>query len=107
MKKINETRKSFYAEEWERLKKDQKLNRILKDDKVISAEEDYYDQSILNNCTSEYQNTARVVGETMGQQETTIGDYYLLYRVHVLINQNLLEWQGNLKAMRDLEIRKK
>lgn len=107
IKEIDNTLRSFYAEEWERLKKDQKTNRILQDDDLISVNEDYYDQSILNNSTSEYQKAARVIGETMGQQESTVGDYYLWYRVHTLINQNLLECQGSLITMRDLEIRKK
>jgi len=107
VKKIDDSRKSFYAKEWEKLKKDEKLNRILKDGKVISVAEDYYDKSILDNCTSEYKNAATVIGETMGHQENSIGDYYLLYRVRILINQNLLEWKGNLAAMRYFEIRKK
>lgn len=106
-KKITEENKSFYASEWKRLKEDKKLNRILQNGKIISVEEDYYDQSILNNCSPEYKNAARVIGETMSQQESTIGDYYLWYRVHLLINQNLLEWKGDLSTMRHLEIRKK
>jgi len=107
VKEIDNTLRSFYADEWERLKKDQKTNRILQDDDLISVNEDYYDQSILNNCTSEYQKAARIIGETMGQQESTVGDHYLWYRVHTLINQNLLECQGSKATMRDLEIRKK
>lgn len=104
---IDENAKSFYANEWERLKNDQKTNRILQDDRVISVNEDYYDQSILENCSSDYQKAARVIGETMGKQKSTIGDYYLLYRIHMLINQQSLEYQGDLSTMRDLEIRKK
>ncbi|MFP3594531.1 DUF3658 domain-containing protein [Chryseobacterium sp. SIMBA_038] len=106
LNEIDENTKSFYANEWERLKKDQKTNRILQDDRVISVNEDYYDQSILDNCTSDYQKAARVIGETMGKQKSTIGDYYLLYRTHMLIDQQLLEYQGDLSIMRDLEIRK-
>lgn len=106
-KEIEEHHKSLYANEWEKLKKDQKTNRILQDEGVISVNEDYFDQSILNNCTSEYQKAARVIGETMGQQKSTIGDYYLLYRIHMLIKQKSLEWKGNLSIMRHLEIRKK
>lgn len=104
--KIDHDNKTFYAQEWERLKKDQQLNRILQDGKIVSVKEDYYDESILENCTSEYKNAARVIGETMGQQESSIGDHYLFYRVHVLINQKVLEYQGNLTAMRYFEIRK-
>ncbi|MCS3530879.1 DUF1835 domain-containing protein [Chryseobacterium sp. JUb7] len=107
VKKINDDDKNFYAEEWERLKKDQKSNRILKNDRIISVDEDYYDQNLLSLCTSEYQNAARIIGETMGQQESTVGDHYLFYRIHVLIDQNLLECKGNSALMRDLEIRKK
>lgn len=83
------------------------IKQNMKDGKVISVEEDYYDQNILDNCTSEYQKAARVIGETMGQQESTVGDYYLWYRIHILIHQNLLDCQGSPITMRDLEIRKK
>ena len=106
VKKIHNQDKSFYSEEWERLKQDNKLNRIVKSDRIISVDEDYYDQSILDNCTSKYQNAARIIGQTMGQQKTTIGDHYLLYRVHILITKKLIEWRGNLNAMRNFDIRK-
>lgn len=107
LKKIDDNEKSFYAEEWELLKKDKKLNRILDGGKVISVEEDYYDHDILANSTSEFQKASRIIGDTMGQHETTIGDHYLWYRIHVLIKQNLLESRGNPATMRSLEIRKK
>lgn len=107
IKAIDKSPQLLYADEWERLKEDQKTNRILQDDGIISVNEEYYDQSILDNCTSDYQKAARVIGETMGKQKSTIGDYYLLYRIHMLIKQNLLEWKGNLSIMRHLEIRKK
>lgn len=107
VKKIDRDSKTLYAEEWERLKKDQKTSRILQNGKVISVEEEYYDQDLLNNCTSEFQNAAKVIGKTMGQQKSTVGDHYLLCRIYVLINQNLLDWKGNLKAIRSFEIRKK
>lgn len=105
IKKIDASRKSFYAKEWERLKKDKKLTRILKNEKMISVEEDYYDKNILDNCTPEYKNAANVIGETMETQESTIGDYSLFYRVHVLISQKVLEYRGDLSEIHHLEIK--
>jgi hypothetical protein len=68
VKKIDQNSKKLYAEEWERLKKDQKTSRILQNRKVISVEDYYYDSDLLNNCTSEFQNAANVIGKTMKQQ---------------------------------------
>lgn len=107
IKKIEDDRKFFYAQEWERLKNDQKLSRIFMNGQVISVEEDYYDQALFANCSSEYQVASRVIGTTMEKQESTVGDHYLWYRIHVLLNQNLLESRGNPTTMRNLEIRKK
>lgn len=42
----------------------------------------------------------------MEQQKSTVGDYYLLCRIYVLINQNLLDWKGNLKTMNSFALGK-
>lgn len=107
LKKVEDDEQTFFAKEWQRLKNDQKLNRILRDGKLISVNEDYYDQEILANSTSEFQKASKIIGDTMEQYETTVGDYYLWYRIHVLIKQNVLESRGSAVTMRSLEIRKK
>jgi hypothetical protein len=71
------------------------------------VEDYYYDSDLLNNCTSEFQNAANVIGKTMKQQKSTVGDYYLLCRIYVLVNQNLLDWKGNLKTIGSFEVKKK
>jgi hypothetical protein len=107
IKKTEDTKKHIYAQEWERLKDDQKSVRIFRDGKVISVEENYYDQAVIDNCSSDFKTASKVIGETMAQQKSTVGDHFLWYRIQILIKQNLLEKRGNQITMRDLEIRKK
>lgn len=55
--------------------------------------------SILENTSNEYQRVSRIVGEIMGKNEQRIGDTYLAFRVHQLIQQGKLNYQGERPKM--------
>lgn len=105
IKKIDKERCSYLMSEWEVLNAAEENLRILKDNTIIGAEESYYDDAILSNCTSDFRKAAKVIGDTMGKSDQLIGDTYVDYRVRQLIKDGKIEFCGQLKTMRDFEIR--
>lgn len=90
---------------WENLKISKENLRILEGNTIVGVDEDYYDNDILSNCSFNYKKTARVIGDTMGKSKQFIGDTYINYRVRKLIEMNRLEYRGNLKNMREFDIK--
>ncbi|MFG0211942.1 DUF1835 domain-containing protein [Brevibacillus porteri] len=94
--------------EWEKWShSDKSMLRVYKQGEVLEVSEDYYDALILEHASKEFQKAARVIGTVMGESDQCIGDTYLIYRVHELIKQGLLQYQGELMPLRRLEIRLK
>ncbi|MFF2529207.1 DUF1835 domain-containing protein [Brevibacillus sp. NPDC058079] len=94
--------------EWEKWSQsDESMLRVYKKGEVLAVSEDYYDASILEHASNKLQKAARVIGTVMGESDQCIGDTYLIYRVHELIKQGLLEYRGELMPLRHLEIRLK
>jgi len=93
--------------EWETWSQSDRTLRVYKQGEVLEVSEDYYDASILEHASKEFQKATRVIGTVMGESDQCIGDMYLTYRVHELIKQGLLQYQGELMPLRRLEIRLK
>lgn len=107
IEKINEDRKIYLAKEWNEIRKMHGNLRILKENKIVTVEETYYDKEILFNCTLNFKKAARVIGATMGKSDQVIGDSYIDYRVRKLIENKSIEYKGLLESMRDFEIKLK
>ncbi|WP_336745932.1 DUF1835 domain-containing protein [Bacillus cereus] len=91
--------------DWEKWTQTKDVLRILLKEKIVAVPEDYYDLSILENTSNEYQNASHVVGDVMGESDQRIGDTYLAYRVYQLIQQGKLSYQGDLGFLGKFEIR--
>ncbi|NRR21182.1 DUF1835 domain-containing protein [Brevibacillus sp. MS2.2] len=96
-----------HIHEWEKWSQSDSTLRVYKQGEVLEVSEDFYDASILEYASKEFQKAARVIGTVMGESDQCIGDMYLTYRVHELIKQGLLQYQGELMPLRRLEIRLK
>ncbi|PGB40105.1 hypothetical protein COF44_26450 [Bacillus toyonensis] len=79
--------------------------RIILKGKIVAVPEDYYDLSILEYTSNEYQNASHVVRDVMGESEQRKGDKYLAYRVCQLIQQGKLSHQGDFGFLGKFEIR--
>ncbi|HDR7454439.1 TPA: DUF1835 domain-containing protein [Bacillus cereus] len=90
--------------DWKKWSQTKDVLRILLNKKIVAVSEEYYDLSILENTSKEYQNASHVVGNIMGKSDQCIGDTYLAYRVYQLIQQGKLNYQGNLGFLREFEI---
>ncbi|MGW6193323.1 DUF1835 domain-containing protein [Bacillus cereus] len=91
--------------DWEKWSQTKDVLRILLNGKLVAVSEDYYDASILENTSKEYQKVSRIVGEVMGESNQCIGDTYLAFRVYQLIQQGKLSYQGDLGFLMQFEIR--
>ncbi|HEV8080222.1 MAG TPA: DUF3658 domain-containing protein [Chitinophagaceae bacterium] len=95
-----------YAHQWEALKRGKTNLRVLENNKIVFVNDDYIDDLILSNCSTEYQLAAKVIGATMGQFKGSLSDSFINYRIHVLISLQKIEGTGNLSGMRYFSIRK-
>ncbi|MFJ7365916.1 DUF1835 domain-containing protein [Peribacillus frigoritolerans] len=91
--------------DWEKWSQTKDVLRILLNGKIVAVSEDYFDASILENTSKEYQKASRIVGEVMGENDQCIGDTYLAFRVYQLIQQGKLSYQGDLGFLGKFEIR--
>jgi len=91
--------------EWSKLKLTKDTLRIFLNGHILNVHEDYYDSALLNNCTDEFQNAAKVVGKTMGQSSQLVSDSFLDYRLRILIKENTLKYAGKLEMLKDFDIK--
>lgn len=104
---IDETRVDKLIKTWNCITADQGTLRILKDDHILSVDESYYDDLIMESTTDEYIKAARVVGRVMGMSDQLVSDTFLLYRISRLIDKELIEYKGDLWHLGTLYIKRK
>jgi len=106
IKPITDKEKTSCVKELERVINENKMIRILKEDQVISKDEEFYDALILSNATKSFLKVPRVVGATMGKSKYLVGDTFIDYRLRKLIDKGDLIVKGNKEAaMRLIEVK--
>ncbi|KXY47189.1 hypothetical protein AT257_13795 [Bacillus cereus] len=98
-KELSQVQVHSLIQDWEKWSQTNGVLRIIEDGQITTVFEDYYDVSILENTSNEYQRVSRIVGEVMEKNEQRIGDTYLTFRVHQLIQQGKLNYQGDQAKM--------
>lgn len=93
----NEYRK--FLDTWESLKQDNSILRVLKDGKVKSVDEDYFDIDILKYTSKEFRNPIRTIGEVLGKSEERISDEYIFWRIKELIKAGKIEHRGKFSVI--------
>lgn len=101
--------------EWLSLSDNQETLRVWENGKIQSAPEDYFDQFIIQRAKylhedSEldgFMKSARLIGDALGHLEQHVSDSFLEYRLRRLIDAEVFESKGNLKAMRLYSVRLK
>ncbi|XMA23521.1 DUF1835 domain-containing protein (plasmid) [Bacillus bombysepticus] len=99
-KELSQEQVQSFIQDWETCSQSNGVLRILENRKIAPVSEDYYDAAILELTSNEYQLASRIVGEVMGKSEQRIGDTYLNFRVHQLIQQEKLDSQGDFTKMK-------
>ena len=100
-----------FRDEWEVLRSENSALRVLENGALKSAPIDYFDEIIMSEVTDQWRKGARVVGGSMGKNWgdewiNDIGDIAIFARLNALIDQGRVEFQGDRREMRRMEVRR-
>lgn len=104
---MSKERRNQLTKEWKLLRKRTDKLRVLRDGEIFCVAEDYFDELIIENCTYDYQNAGNVIGIAMMESGQHIGDIFFRYRMKYLIENDIIDYKGDLRDMLMLEVKKK
>lgn len=95
-------------DEWTKLCNENKGVRILEGGKkLVQYDYDFYDADLKKFVTKDWQKASKVITQFLSKNKYTTGDMYLLWRLKLMISAGALDAQGELKTMKDFEIKLK
>jgi len=95
-------------DEWAKIYNENKIVRILEGAKKLSQhDEDFYDKYILEFITLDWQKANKIIQQFLNKSKHTTGDAFILWRLKELISKNVIDAQGEIKKMKDFEVKKK
>jgi hypothetical protein len=93
-------------DEWKKLCTDNHMVRILEGGKKLAQYgEDFYDEDLRKFITGEWQKVSKIIHQFLHKNKHTTGDAYLLWRIKTLVAAGGMDVQGELKGMKDFEIK--
>jgi hypothetical protein len=75
--------------------------------KLRSVPDSFYDELLITIASKEWMRASKVINNFLNQSKETTGDAYLLWRLKQLINSGTLEARGEVRNMKDFEIKTK
>ena len=95
-------------DEWIKLCNENKGVRILEaGKKLVQYGYDFYDSELLKYITPDWQKANKVISHFLHKANQTTGDAYLLWRMKKLIENDTIDSQGEVKNMKDFEVKMK
>ncbi len=95
-------------DEWTKLCEENKGVRLLEGGKkLIQQEYDFYDAELKKFITSDWQKASKIIHQFISKAKNVTGDAYLLWRIKVMVAQNMLDVQGKIANMKDFELKTK
>jgi hypothetical protein len=95
-------------DEWAKICNENKMVRILEGAKKLSQHDvDYFDKYLLGYITPDWQRAHKVILHVLNKAGQTTGDAYLLWRLKQLIAEDKIDAQGEIKNMKDFEVKQK
>lgn len=95
-------------DEWTKLCNENKGVRIIESGKKLAQfDYDYYDAELMKFITHDWQKANKVISHFLHKAKETTGDAYLLWRLKKLIASNEIDVQGEIKNMKDFEVKTK
>ncbi len=99
--------------EWIALSESKEVIRVWRDGTLRNVSEDYHDEFIIQQAKKlhrqqskqDYMKSARLIGEVIGHLDQYTGDEFIEYRLRKLIEKNVFEMEGSIKAMRYYSIK--
>jgi hypothetical protein len=95
-------------DEWKKLCAEEKGVRILEGGKKLSQHDyDYFDTELLSFITGDWVKVNKLMSSFLGKAKQTTGDAFLLWRIKHLVSSGKIDAQGELKNMKDFEVKQK
>jgi hypothetical protein len=95
-------------DEWTRLCQEDKGVRILEGGKKLTQHPyTFFDEELRKFITGDWVKVSKLIGQFLNKAKQTTGDAYVLWRIKQLVAAGELDAQGELKGMRDFEIKSK
>jgi Domain of unknown function (DUF1835)/Protein of unknown function len=95
-------------DEWTKICNEDKGVRLLEGGKKLSQNEyDFYDAELKKQITPDWQKGSKVIHHFLSKSKHTTGDAYLLWRLKIMIAQELFDVQGKVANMKDFEVKLK
>jgi Protein of unknown function/Domain of unknown function (DUF1835) len=95
-------------DEWSKLCQEDKGVRILEGGKKLSQYGyDYFDEELRRFITGDWIKASKLIHQFLTKGKQTTGDAYVLWRLKQLAAAGEIEAQGELKGMKDFEIKAK
>ena len=95
-------------DEWTKLCNENRGVRLLEGGKKLAQEDyDFYDAELKKFITSDWQKASKIIHQFLHKAKDTTGDAYLLWRLKIMIAQELFDVQGKLGNMKEFEIKTK
>ena len=95
-------------DEWTRLSYDMKGVRILEGGKKLAQYDfDFYDEDLKKFVTADWQKASKIIHQFLHKAKHSTGDAYLLWRLKGLLAIEIFDVQGEVKNMKDFEIKQK
>jgi hypothetical protein len=95
-------------DEWTKLSNEEKEVRLLEGGKkLIQKDVNFYDSELKTFITGDWQKASKIIHTFLNKAKHTTGDLFLLWRLKQLIATDVYDVQGNVKNMKDFEVKKK
>ena len=94
-------------DEWLKLINEEKGVRTLEGGKkLLQHDYDYYDAEILKFITTDWQKVNKLFNTFFSKSKNTTGDAFMLWRLKQMIKNKQLDAQGELRNMKEFEVKK-
>ena len=85
-----------------------KMVRLLEGGKKLTQKDvDYYDADLIRFITNDNQKASKIIHQFLTKNKETTGDAFLLWRLKSIVENEGFEVNGELKGMKDFEIKKR
>lgn len=93
-------------DEWDKTVAENKGVRRLEGGKKLSQHEySFFDTELKKYITADWQKASKILRDYLSKSKLTTGDAYLLWRLKTLASQGIIEVQGEMKGMKDFELK--
>lgn len=93
-------------DEWAKLGTENKGVRLLEGGKKLTQKEyNFYDDELLKLISKEWIKLNKLFSQYYSKVKETTADAYMLWRLNQMAETGLIEMQGNMRSMKDIEVR--